>query len=99
MSATLLKDHQFHEYCKVLKIPQNQLVPSDPDKKLIEKAFRKCALKTHPDKVHTGTQIMVGTRLRDLPTHVPRNRPKVYRSRRMEKETPLSPPSLPPSQS
>ena len=52
MSATLLKDHQFHEYCKVLKIPQNQLVPSDPDKKLIEKAFRKCALKTHPDKVH-----------------------------------------------
>ena len=55
MSATLLKDHQFHEYCKVLKIPQNQLVPSDPDKKLIEKAFRKCALKTHPDKVHTST--------------------------------------------
>ena len=55
MSATLLKDHQFHEYCKVLKIPQNQLVPSDPDKKLIEKAFRKCALKTHPDKVHNST--------------------------------------------
>ena len=51
MSATLLKDHQFHEYCKVLKITDNQLVPSDPDKKLIEKAFRKCALKTHPDKV------------------------------------------------
>ena len=56
MSATLLKDHQFHEYCKVLKIPQNQLVPSDPDKKLIEKAFRKCALKTHPDKVHIVVQ-------------------------------------------
>ena len=56
MSATLLKDHQFHEYCKVLKIPQNQLVPSDPDKKLIEKAFRKCALKTHPDKVHISTE-------------------------------------------
>ena len=51
MSASILKDHQFHEYCKVLKISQNQLIPSDPDKKLIEKAFRKCALKTHPDKV------------------------------------------------
>ena len=51
MSATLLKDHQFHEYCKVLKISANELVPSDPDKKVIEKAFRKCALKTHPDKV------------------------------------------------
>ena len=51
MSGSILKDHQFHEYCKVLKISANELVPSDPDKKVIEKAFRKCALKTHPDKV------------------------------------------------
>ena len=59
MSATLLKDHQFHEYCKVLKIPQNELVPSDPDKKIIEKAFRKCALKTHPDKVQTDRETLM----------------------------------------
>ena len=51
MAASLLKDPQFVELCQVLKIPPNQLVPSDPDKKQIERAFRKCALKTHPDKV------------------------------------------------
>ncbi len=48
----LLKDHQFHELCRVLKLG-SALVPSDPDRKQIEKAFRKCALKTHPDKAST----------------------------------------------
>ena len=46
----LLQDRQFYDYCKILKMPAN-VVPSDPDKKQIEKAFRKIALKTHPDKV------------------------------------------------
>ena len=45
---SLLKDHQFHELCKILNI---NLQANDPDKKTIEKAFRKLALKTHPDKV------------------------------------------------
>ena len=50
MSApAVLTDRQFYDYCKVLKL-SNQ-VPSDPDKKAIEKAFRRIALKTHPDKV------------------------------------------------
>ena len=44
----LLKDHQFNENCKLLKIIGLQ--PNDPDKKTIEKAFRRIALKTHPDK-------------------------------------------------
>ncbi len=51
-SVNLLKDAQFEELCRVLKIANNQLVPSDPDKRQIERAFRKCALKTHPDKVY-----------------------------------------------
>ena len=45
---SLLKDHQFHDLCKILNI---NLQANDPDKKTIEKAFRKLALKTHPDKV------------------------------------------------
>ena len=44
----LLKDHQFNELCKLLKI--SGLHPNDSDKKTIEKAFRRLALKTHPDK-------------------------------------------------
>jgi len=44
----LLKDHQFNELCKILKI--SGLQPNDSDKKTIEKAFRRLALKTHPDK-------------------------------------------------
>jgi len=44
----LLKDHQFNDLCKTLKI--SGLQPNDPDKKTIEKAFRRLALKTHPDK-------------------------------------------------
>jgi curved DNA-binding protein CbpA len=44
-----LKDPQFHEACRVLNLTRQ--VPNDPDRKVIEKAFRKLALKTHPDKV------------------------------------------------
>ena len=46
--GALLRDHQFLDFCKVLKI--SGLQPNDPDKKTIEKAFRRLALKTHPDK-------------------------------------------------
>ena len=46
--GALLRDHQFIDFCKVLKI--SGLQPNDPDKKTIEKAFRRLALKTHPDK-------------------------------------------------
>ena len=45
----LLKDQRFYELCQVLQI-QGQTA-SDPDRKAIEKAFRRLALKTHPDKV------------------------------------------------
>ena len=46
--GALLRDHQFIDFCKILKI--SGLQPNDPDKKTIEKAFRRLALKTHPDK-------------------------------------------------
>ena len=47
--AQLLKDQKFQEYCKILKVSGQ--TPSDPDRRCIEKAFRRAALKTHPDKV------------------------------------------------
>lgn len=47
--AQLLKDVKFQEYCKILKVSGQ--TPSDPDRRCIEKAFRRAALKTHPDKV------------------------------------------------
>jgi hypothetical protein len=51
-SFYLFISHQrFYELCQVLQL-QGQLA-SDPDRKAIEKAFRKLALKTHPDKVMT----------------------------------------------
>jgi len=46
----LMGEQTFYHYCGLLKLGQS-LIHSDPDKKQIEKAFRKCALKTHPDKV------------------------------------------------
>ena len=49
--AQLLKDAKFHEYCKSLKVSGQN--PSDPDRRCIEKAFRRLALRTHPDKVKT----------------------------------------------
>lgn len=49
---SVLGDRMFQQYCNILNI--NHLVPSDPDKRQIEKAFRKCALKTHPDKPVSG---------------------------------------------
>ena len=48
----LLKDHKFNEFCKVLKVVDQS--PSDPDRRVIEKAFRRLALKTHPDKVRSS---------------------------------------------
>jgi preprotein translocase subunit Sec63 len=45
----LLKDQRFFELCQILQL-QGQIA-SDPDRKAIEKAFRRLALKTHPDKV------------------------------------------------
>jgi len=46
----LLKDQRFYELCQALQCTGQ--TPSDPDRKAIEKAFRKLALKTHPDKVN-----------------------------------------------
>ena len=46
---SILKDHQFNSYCHILKLGSQPV--NNPDRKVIEKAFRKLALKTHPDKV------------------------------------------------
>ena len=47
--SNLLKEHQFNGFCNILKISGQPM--NNPDRKVIEKAFRKLALKTHPDKV------------------------------------------------
>ena len=47
--SSLLKEHQFNGFCNILKISGQPM--NNPDRKVIEKAFRKLALKTHPDKV------------------------------------------------
>ena len=47
--AQLLRDPKFHEYCRVLKVGNQR--PNDPERRVIEKSFRRLALKTHPDKV------------------------------------------------
>ena len=48
-SYDILKEHQFNGFCNILKISGQPM--NNPDRKLIEKSFRKLALKTHPDKV------------------------------------------------
>ena len=53
--AQLLKDGKFQDYCKILKVSGQ--TPSDPDRRVIEKAFRRLALKTHPDKVRRYFEI------------------------------------------
>jgi len=50
MSSAVMGEQTFYHYCGLLKLGHS-LIHSDPDKKSIERAFRKCALKTHPDKV------------------------------------------------
>lgn len=44
----ILSDRKFTELCSVLGV--KELCCLDPDRKKIEKAFRKSALKCHPDK-------------------------------------------------
>ena len=44
----VLNDRKFEELCAVLGVKQQCVL--DPDKKVIEKAFRRNALKCHPDK-------------------------------------------------
>ena len=44
----VLQTARFHELCGFLNL-KGQCC-SDPDKKIIERAFRQKALKTHPDK-------------------------------------------------
>lgn len=94
--AALLKDHMFQEYSKVLKIPPNQLVPSDPDKKQIEKAFRRCALKTHPDKASLTLCILFLSSMRQskswITDYKPYNFPGRRRRRVPSRERRLQPP-------
>ena len=44
----VLREPRFHELCGILSLKEQCW--ADPDKRMIEKAFRKKALKTHPDK-------------------------------------------------
>ena len=44
----VLNDRKFEEMCSILGIKQQCCL--DPDRKVIEKAFRRSALKCHPDK-------------------------------------------------
>ena len=44
----ILTERKFNEFCSVLGV--KELCCLDPDKKKIEKAFRRNALKCHPDK-------------------------------------------------
>ena len=45
---TFVNDRKFEELCAVLGVKQQCVL--DPDKRVIEKAFRRNALKCHPDK-------------------------------------------------
>ena len=53
--AQLLKDAKFYECCRALKLSGQN--PNDPDRRAIEKAFRRLALRTHPDKVEFGISL------------------------------------------
>ena len=44
----ILQDNKFNLYCSVLGVKEQCCFA--PDKKVIERAFRKSALKCHPDK-------------------------------------------------
>ena len=44
----ILTERKFSEYCFTLGV--KELCCLDPDRKVIEKAFRRNALKCHPDK-------------------------------------------------
>ena len=44
----VLNERKFEEMCSILGVKQQCLL--DPDRKVIEKAFRRNALKCHPDK-------------------------------------------------
>jgi len=44
----VLSNAKFEEFCKVVGV--KELCCLEPDRRAIEKSFRKCALKCHPDK-------------------------------------------------
>ena len=46
--SKVLTDRKFSELCSVLGVKEQCCL--DPDRKVIEKAFRRNALKCHPDK-------------------------------------------------
>ena len=56
----ILNERKFEELCSILGV--KQLCCLDPDRKTIEKAFRKKALKCHPDK---GGDAVVFKKLND----------------------------------
>ena len=47
-TSKVLTDRRFSELCGVLGVREQCCL--DPDRKVIEKAFRRAALKCHPDK-------------------------------------------------
>ena len=51
MSLQVLLPAKFNEFCLVLGV--KEMCCLEPEKKILEKAFRKKALKCHPDKVFT----------------------------------------------
>ena len=50
MSLQVLLPAKFNEFCLVLGV--KEMCCLEPEKKILEKAFRKKALKCHPDKVN-----------------------------------------------
>lgn len=64
----LLKDQRFYELCQALQCTGQ--TPSDPDRKAIEKAFRKLALKTHPDKVKAKKNFLGEKKIQNPDLHM-----------------------------